>query len=427
MRWRRPQRSPGDARGLVAPVRRADRFTTTDLIVEATTDIGSRPGRLVMTLVGTVLGIGSLVATFGFAQTAAQQISRQFDQVRATQVVVTPAETTTASGASVATARLPWDAPDRVSRLVGVEASALVADVPLGSDTITAVPVNDPAAPAVAPPALAAATPGFVDALRGEILTGRMFDEGHEVRADRVVVLGARAAERLGVNRIDSQPTVFIGGVPYSVVGIFGGVQARGDLLEAVVMPLSTARAERNLPAPGELQIRIQMGTGPQVGEQAAVALAPGATETLDVVAPSASSQLGQSVQADVNVVFLILGGIVLLAGALGIANVTMLTVIERVPEIGLRRALGATRRQIASQFMVESIVIGLLGGVLGAALAVLSVVVFAVLRQWTPVVDPWIAIGGAVLGALVGLVAGGFPARRAARIEPVTALQGGR
>ncbi|MCR2801508.1 ABC transporter permease [Microbacterium sp. zg-Y818] len=415
------------ATDLVPHVRRADRFTFQDLVVEATADIGSRPGRLAMTLVGTVLGIGALVATIGFAQTAAHQIERQFDAVKATQVVVSPGETATASGGSAATARLPWDGVDRVTRLVGVEAATLVADLSLGDDSITAVPVNDPSAPAVASPALVAATAGLLDVIGGQLVTGRMFDAGHDQRADRVVVLGARAAERLGINRVDRQPSVFIGGVPYAVVGVFDGVQARGGLLDAVVMPMQTARAERALTAPGEMQIRISMGTGPQVGKQSAIALSPGAPENLEVAAPSARSVLGDSVSADVNVVFLILGGIVLLAGALGIANVTMLNVIERVPEIGLRRALGATGRQIASQFVVESIIIGLLGGLLGAALAVVSVVLFSVAQQWTPIIDPWIAVGGAVLGAVVGLVAGWFPARRASRIEPVTALRGGR
>ena len=184
-------------------------------------------------------------------------------------------------------------------------------------------------------------------------------------------------------------------------------------------MPVGTARVERALAAPGDLQIRILPGTGAQVGTQAALTLVPDGPDRLEVSAPSSGSELGSNVQADVNVIFLILGGIVLLAGALGIANVTMLNVSERVPEIGLRRAIGA-------QFVVESVVIGLLGGLVGAALAVLGIVVFALAQQWTPVVDGLVAVGGIVLGALVGLGAGWFPARRASSIEPVSALRGG-
>lgn len=120
-----------------------------------------------------------------------------------------------------------------------------------------------------------------------------------------------------------------------------------------------------------------------------------------------------------------ILSVIVLLAGGVGIANVTTLSVMERVGEIGLRRAIGATRRQIAWHFIVKSIIIGLLGGLIGAAVGVFAVVAISIVQQWTPVVDPFVAFGGALLGAVVGLVAGGFPARRASRIEPVTALRG--
>lgn len=411
---------------LAPPVARADRFTFQDLMVEAVADIGSRPGRLVMTLVGTVLGIGALVATIGFSQTASHQIARQFDAAKSTQVVVTPGEAKTQNG-SVATGALPWDAVDRVSTLVGVESAAIIAEVSVGTDRISAAPINDPSAVAKAAPPVIAASSEFLDVVGGHVVTGRMFDDGHDKRGDRVVVLGSAAAERLGINRVDSQPSIFIGDTPYAVIGIFDDVTARGDLLNAVVMPTQTARNDRGLAAPGTAQIRIQAGTGPQVGKQAPIALAPNNPDDLDVSAPSMSSGLSDNVQSDVNVIFLILGGIVLLAGALGIANVTMLNVIERIPEIGLRRALGATRRQIAGQFVIESLIVGFLGGLLGAALAVLSIVGFAMSQQWTPIVNGWVALAGVLLGALVGLIAGGFPARRAARIEPVTALRGGR
>ncbi len=415
--------APDDA-VLVPKVPRADRFRFGDLLAESTADIGTRPARLVMTLLGTVLGIGALVATLGFAQTAAGQIARQFDAVAATQVVVEPASARTATGKTVATSMLPWDAADRVARLVGVESAALVGEVDLGDETITAVPVNDPSAPATASPPLFGATADLLTVTGARLVTGRMFDEGHDVRGDRVAVLGARAAERLGINRVDSQPSIFIAGLAYAVIGIFDDSERRADLLDAVVVPMSTARADVALGAAEQLVIRIVPGAGPQVGEQAAVVLAPDVPDAFEISAPTTRSDLSENVQADVNVVFLILGGIVLLAGGLGIANVTMLTVMERTPEIGLRRALGATGRQIAGQFMVESVVIGLLGGLIGASVGVIAVVAVSLVQQWTPIVDPWVAVGGALLGAVVGLVAGGIPARRAARIEPVTALR---
>lgn len=413
------------ARSLVPRIARADRFTAQDLIAEATADIGSRPGRLVMTTLGTVLGIGSLIATIGFAQTASAQIASTFDAAAATHVVVAP-ETASRGSATIATGQLPWDSPTRVERLAGVESATLLGTVELGEETITAVPVNDPSAPVAVSPALVASSPEFLDAMEGTLATGRFFDTGHDERGDRVAVLGTKAAERLGINRVDTQPSIFVAGLSYAVIGILDQLDRRGDLNDAVLIPLGAARADFGLAGAEELQIRIAVGAGPQVAEQSVVALSPDDTESLKASAPSARSDLSQSVQSDVNVVFLILGFIVLLAGGLGIANVTLLNVMERIGEIGLRRALGATRRQISLQFMAESIVIGLLGGLIGAAVGVLGVILVAVVQGWTPVVDPLIAGAGALLGAVVGWASGWYPARKAARIEPVEALRGG-
>lgn len=408
------------------PIARGDRFTVQDLIVEATHGIGARPARLVMTTLGTVLGIASLVVTVGFAQTAAGQIASQFDAVAATQVMIEPGTTRSPSGEPLPTARLPWDAPERVARLVGVERAGIIASVPHAGETITAVPVNDPSAVASFAPTLLATSAELLEAVQGDIVTGRYFDAGHDARGDRLVVLGARAAEQLGVNRVDSQPSIFIGDRSYTVIGIIEGVERRIDLLDSVILPMGTARNDFRLAAPDELHIQIAVGAGSVVGRQAPIALNPNAPESFDVAAPSSGSELEESVQADINVIFIILGVIALLAGGLGIANVTLLSVMERIGEIGLRRSLGATSRNIAQQFMVESTVIGLLGGLIGSAIGVFAVVIVAVVQQWTPILELWLVIGAALLGGVVGVVAGVYPALKASRIEPITALREG-
>ena len=424
MRRRRDPVEPAEP-GLLQPVPAADRFSFIDLLIEATSDLGTRPGRLLMTLAGTVLGIGALVATLGFAQTTAGQLARQFDAFAATQIVASPAQAQNADGNSVATASLPWDAVERMERLAGIEQAALVTEVKLRDGTVTAVPVNDPSAPLSAPPRVFAASAGLVETLEGTVRHGRLFDVGHDQRHDRVAVLGNRLADRLGITRVDSQPSIFIDGLPYAVVGVFSDVQQRSELLESVVISTGAARADFGLSAPGEIQARIVIGAGPQVADQAALSLSPDAPERIDVVAPKGQSQLAGNIQADVNLIFVVLSVVVLLAGGVGIANVTMLSVMERTGEIGLRRAIGATRRQIAAQFVAESVIIGLLGGILGAAAGVFAVIAISLSQHWTPILNPLVACGGALLGALVGLLAGGFPARKATGIEPVAALRG--
>lgn len=427
-RWRDRRLTPNQAKldtDELPRIDAADRFRFTDLVAEATTDIGSRPGRLVMTLAGTILGIGALVATIGFAQTTAGQIARQFDADAATQLTVAPAQAQSRDGDTVATATLPWDTVTRLELLAGIQHAALLTEITRDAGTITAVPINDPSAPTTAPPRLFAASADVLDTVGGTLSTGRSFDVGHDTRGDRVALLGSRAAERLEVTRIDTQPSIFIDGIAYAVIGIYDNLATRGDLADAVLIPNFAARTDFALQSPGEARARITVGAGPQLRPQVALTLAPDAPDTMDITAPRGASDLGQNVQADINIVFLILSVIVLLAGGLGIANVTTLSVMERTGEIGLRRALGATRRQIALQFVVESAIVGLLGGLIGASLGVLSVVTLSAIQQWTPVLDALIATGGALLGAIIGLTAGSIPARRASRIEPVTALRG--
>lgn len=407
-------------------VPKRDRFGARDLVAEAAAGIGTRPARLLLTILGTVLGIGSLVVTIGMAQTAAGQIARQFDAIAATQVVVEP-RTQGWGGDGPALGTLPWDAEERLLRLRGVEHAGALADVSIGDATISAVSVRDPSAVAMVQPIVLGASGGLLEAVRGEVVTGRFFDAGHDVRADRVVVLGSRAAERLGVHRVDRQPAIFIGERPYVVIGIIDGVARRGDLLDAVILPLGTARADFGVARPSQVHARIAVGAGPLVAEQAAVALDPRTPDGFEVQVPPTSSLVRDRVQGDVSAIFLALGAVALLVGGLGIANVTLLSVMERIGEIGLRRALGATRRQIGSQFLLESVVIGLLGGLIGAALGVGTVVVVSVVREWTPILSTPMVIGSALLGGVIGLVAGVYPALKAATIEPIAALRATR
>ena len=227
-------------------------------------------------------------------------------------------------------------------------------------------------------------------------------------------------------SRVDRQPSIFIGDRAYQVIGIVDDVQRRADVLSAVLMPEGTARADFALAAPDELHLHLAVGAGPVVGSQLPTALSPNAPETIDVQTPPATSQVRQSVQADVNTIFLALGGVALLIGGVGIANVTLLSVLERVGEIGLRRALGATRRDIGAQFMVESVVVGLLGGMLGAALGVAVVVGVSAAQEWTPILDLRMVGVAALAGGVIGLLAGLYPSLKAASIEPIAALRGG-
>lgn len=399
--------------------RRGRRLTVRDLLGEALAGVAARPSRLALTTLGTVLGIAALVATLGLGQTAAGQISERFDAVAAVRVVVEATQREGPDG-DVQLTQLPWDSPDRVERLAGVESAGTFAEVDVAGATVRGVPFGaiDQAI------SVAGASPGLFTATGARLSAGRFFDMGHDERGDAVVLLGRYAAERLGVNRVDSQPSIFIGERAFTVIGIVDSVDYRSDVLDSVVMPMGTARELYGLEAPQALEIRTQLGAAQLIGDQAPIAVEPNNPELLDVQAPPAPGSLRSDVSADVNGLFLALGGLALLVGGLGIANVTLLSVLERISEIGLRRAVGAGRLHVAGQFLIESGIVGFIGGLVGSAIGVLATIGVSVVRDWTPLLDNRIALAAPLLGGLIGLLAGTYPAWRASAVEPIAALR---
>ncbi|WP_343968056.1 ABC transporter permease [Kribbella koreensis] len=391
-----------------------------DLLDEALAGVAARPTRLILTTLGTVLGIAALVGTVGLGQTAAGQITQLFDLAAATRVVVSP----DSNGSDEQATQLPWDAPQRIVRLNGVDAAGTVSNVDVGADTVHSVAGLDGQKDGLNLQVMAASG-GLFDAVRSVLKTGRFFDAGHDARGDKVVVLGKNAAKRLGINRVDSQPAIFIGDQAYTVIGILDSVSGKAELLDSVIMPNGTAKTAYKLKAPESVEIRTSVGAAQLIAKQAPVAIDPNNPSSLKVDAPPKQGGVRKGVESNLNALFLLLGAVALLVGGLGIANVTLLSVLERVSEIGLRRALGAARRHVAGQFLVESVIVGFLGGLLGTAVGVLLTVGVSFARDWTPILDNKLTFGAPFLGAVIGLIAGTYPAWKASAIQPITALRG--
>lgn len=386
-------------------------------------------------MAGCVAGIAALVATLGLAQTAAGQIAQRFDAVAATRVVAQPASGGSTAGGSTAglsdaepgaAASLPADAVVRATGLAGVEAAATWSSVDARGARVSGVDSGVLGSTTGIDLSLVASSGDLLGAEIGRLTEGRLFDGGHSARADPVVVLGTRAAERLGISRLERQPSIFIGDRPYLVVGILGEVQRRTDLLDAVILPDGTAQARFGLAGPQQLDVRTVVGAAQQIGRQLPIALRPNDPERISLQLPPVPGRLSQDVTGDVNSLFLAFGAVALIVGGLGIANVTLLSVLERSGEIGLRRAVGARRRHIAGQFLTESGLIGLLGGLIGTAVGVVAVVLTALFRDWTPVLDIRLALVAPLLGAVIGVLAGSYPALKAAAMEPIAAMRGG-
>ncbi|WP_406053673.1 ABC transporter permease [Streptomyces sp. NBC_01077] len=405
-----------------AAKRKPSTITLRDLMSEALTGILQRPARAILTALGTVLGVGAFVAILGLTATASSQIDTRFSVLTATEVTV---EDVAKKVNQFADPAFPIDADDRVARLPGVREAGVFWTV--RTDTRTAVrPSLAATSDSGETTSVMAVSAGAFRAAVPHLQQGRIYDDFHERRAEQVAVIGSAVAAQLGITTLTAQPAVFIGEQPFTVIGIVDDVERKAELLLSVAIPRATAEAIWGPPRdePASMLISTKIGAATQVAQQVPIALRPDHPEYLKATPPPDPRSLRSGVNNDLSQLFLLLATICLIIGAVGIANTTLVAVLERTGEIGLRRALGARAHHIVAQFLAESAALGTLGGIVGTSLGTMTVVAVAVARDWTPVIHPLTVAAAPGIGLLTGIVAGLYPALRASQIQPVEALR---
>jgi putative ABC transport system permease protein len=388
----------------------------------------------VLTMLGTILGVGAFVAVLGLTATGAGQISHQFTVLQDTTVTVEdngPANNVAPPGTNPAIG-FPADADQVADHINGVTAAGVwwPVSLPENASFTGSLALSANSSQTVN---LLAASPGAVKAMGLSMVAGSPLTSYENNTRQHVAVIDTTTATELGISpaRLPSHPAVFVDGIAYTVVGVYSSAQRVVSDESAMLIPENTALADYGNPQPGignqdeaQMVIATRTGAAQTVARQIAAAELPADPTRLVVTSPPNPQNLQSEVSADLAGLFLILALISLLIGAVGIANTTLVAVLERTEEIGLRRAVGARPRHIAAQFLAESTTLGTLGGLIGTCIGVAVVVVFAAAKDWTAVLNPAYTLPAPLIGSVVGLLAGAYPALRAARTSPLAALR---
>lgn len=390
-----------------------------DLVQDVLVAVASRGMRSILTALGTLIGIAVLVTTLGLAASASSRILTRFDELAATQVILQPKgdeQTETLSP-------LSFDAASHVRSIKGVVAATTFTSLKEQDIAVHGVETLDPRALPGNGVEVFSSSHLLPSAMHAEI-DGRYFDSFHDDRGESVAVVGAEAARRLNVTQLSEMPTIFLNERPITVIGIITSTSRNAEILGGVVISDGLAKRLFGLEQPGQVVIETVIGAAETVANQAPLAVDPFHPEAYETLFAPTPRFTRDQIASDSQSLMLVLAVVSLAIGGLGIANVTLVSVMERRAEIGLRRALGACRRHIVAQFLLEGTVLGLFGAIAGSSMGVLLTVVVARTRDWPPTMEPSLPFVSVIGGTMVGLLASLYPAIRAGSIEPVEALR---
>ena len=399
------------------------RLGLADLARVASVGLRTRRLRAGLSALGIAIGVASIVAVLGLSSSSQAGLLREIDRLGTNLLTVSKGQTFTG-----AEAELPVTAPSMIDRMAGVEREA---DTGFVQD---AKVYRSPLIPSAETNGLQvqAASLNLLPAIGTQVDQGRYLNAA-TARAP-VAVLGAVAAQRLGIDRIRPGARIWLGGQWFYLAGILEPVTLANEIDTSVLVGYPAARRYLNysgvykgtstLGPPSTIYVRAETEQVETVQSLLAQTANPESPNEADVSQPSDALTARAAAAGAFNSLFLGLGVVALLVGAVGVANIMVISVLERRSEIGLRRALGATKSQIRNQFLSESILLAVVGGVVGVVAGAAATAVYASSKSWAVVIPVEAWSGGIASAILIGAFAGLMPAVRASRMPPTVALR---
>jgi putative ABC transport system permease protein len=370
--------------------------------------------RAALSALGIAIGIGAMVAVVGVSASAQANLLAEIDALGTNLLTVTPGQTFLGANEVLPDTALP-----SILHMQHVDSDVAVYQV------TNANVYRSPLVPS-------SETGGIgVDAAGGNLpgVLGTGVAAGHFLDAvsERFpeVVLGAQAAAVLQINHVGGQVMVYLGNTWFTVVGILKPVLLDSGLDSDAFISLPVAeRMFQIKPNPSEIYLRANVNDVTRVSNLLAATADPQQPDGVQVSRPSDALEARAAAKGQFTTLLLGLGAVALLVGAIGIANIMVISVLERRGEIGLRRALGATKRHISSQFLAESALLAVLGGTAGLALGAGATEIYAITKSEPFVVPVYALVAAPALGFIIGAIAGLYPAAKAARLSPTEALR---
>jgi len=405
-------------RRLPVPARRSPRparLGAGDVIRVGAAGLRARRMRVGLSALGITIGIAAMISVVGISASSRADLDRKLARLGTNMLTAAPAKS---PDGTVAT--LPDTAVDMVARIRPVDSVSAIGRIPdvsiYRSEYIPAAETNS-----IAVYATRLDLPGTI---RYTITAGGWLSQPG-VRFP-TVVLGASAAQSLGIDHLTPQTQVVIGRLRFTVVGILAPAPLAPELDLAAFVGWSTAQRYLGFDGhPTNIYTRVRSESVVAVRGVLGRTIDPAEPYNVRVTRPSDLLVAQAMTDTTFTGLMLGLGAVALLVGGIGVANTMVISVLERRAEIGLRRALGATRGQIRLQFLVESLLLSALGGVGGVLFGILATTGYVATRHWPVYVPPWATLGGFAATVGVGAVAGLYPAMRAARLAPTQALAG--
>jgi putative ABC transport system permease protein len=389
------------------------RLRPLDVLLAGTVGLRARRLRAAFSALGIGIGVAAIVGVLGVTQSSEADLLAQIDRLGTNLLTVDRGQ-----GIGGSEGPLPLTAPSMIGVLPGVQRVSSTATLPGGVYRSDQVPAYETGGIG-----LRATDPTLLATLQGSLLAGTFLNRA--TGRYPVVVLGYAAAQVLGIASLDQPVRIWSGGHWLTVEGILAPVQLAPEIDRSVLVGLQYATSNLGFDGnPTRLYIRADPDRVVAISQVLARTVNPQNPDQVSVARPTDALAARVAVQSSATSLFVGLGAVALLVGGVGVANVMVISVLERRSEIGLRRALGATRYHVGVQFLSESLMLSALGGATGIGAGAAVTAIYASEQGWSASL-PLVAVWGGLLAALsIGAVAGLYPALRAARLAPTEALR---